>query len=255
MTRLDAHVKVLDDAVVARAKRRSLDALVYAPHFTALPTIRERAARYTDDDLLVVPGRELFAGHWTDRTHVLAVDPAEPIPDFITLEATMTELARQEATVVAPHPEFLSVSLDAADLRAYRETIDALEVYNPKLGRRHADRAKTLAGIFDYPGVGSSYAHLRGTVGEVWTELDRTVDSPGEVASALADGEIRRVVRRNGRGHRLRRLAEQAHLSYENSVEKVDRVLLSGREATHPDEPLYDGRFDHAIVSPPGLDR
>ncbi|PHQ46649.1 metal-dependent phosphoesterase, partial [Halorubrum sp. C3] len=37
-TRVDAHVKVLDDEVVARAKDRGIDALVYAPHFTRLPT-------------------------------------------------------------------------------------------------------------------------------------------------------------------------------------------------------------------------
>ncbi|MFW6320736.1 MAG: PHP domain-containing protein, partial [Halohasta sp.] len=54
------HTKILTDAVVDRAKRRGLDVLVYAPHFTRLPEIRRRAARYSDDDLLVVPAREIF---------------------------------------------------------------------------------------------------------------------------------------------------------------------------------------------------
>ena len=65
--RVDLHVKVLDERVVERAKARGLDALVYAPHFTRLPAIRARAARFSDDDLLVVPAREVFTGSWRDR--------------------------------------------------------------------------------------------------------------------------------------------------------------------------------------------
>jgi len=60
--RVDCHVKVLNERVVERAKRAGLDALVYAPHFTRLPEIRERAAAYSDDELLVVPAREVFTG-------------------------------------------------------------------------------------------------------------------------------------------------------------------------------------------------
>ncbi|PSP27587.1 metal-dependent phosphoesterase, partial [Halobacteriales archaeon QH_2_65_14] len=33
VTRVDPHVKILDDEVVRRAKRAGLDVLVYAPHF------------------------------------------------------------------------------------------------------------------------------------------------------------------------------------------------------------------------------
>ena len=43
-TRVDMHVKILSDEVVARAKRRGIDVLVYAPHFTRLPEIRRTAA-------------------------------------------------------------------------------------------------------------------------------------------------------------------------------------------------------------------
>jgi predicted metal-dependent phosphoesterase TrpH len=46
--RIDPHVKVLDDRVVRRAKARGIDAVVYAPHFTRLPEIRDRAARVPD---------------------------------------------------------------------------------------------------------------------------------------------------------------------------------------------------------------
>ena len=84
-TSVDPHVKVLGERVVARAKARGIDVLVYAPHFQHIDTIRERAARFTDDDLLVVPAREYFTGTWSNRKHVLAVDPDSPVPDFLSL--------------------------------------------------------------------------------------------------------------------------------------------------------------------------
>ena len=92
VTRVDLHVKVVDEDVVERAKAAGIDALVYAPHFEHLDTVRERAARFSDEELLVVPGREYFTGTWANRKHVLAVDPDDPVPDFLPLEATMAEL-------------------------------------------------------------------------------------------------------------------------------------------------------------------
>jgi len=65
-TRVDMHTKILTDEVTARAKRRGIDVLVYAPHFTRLPDIQRKAARYTDDELLVVPAREILPA--TGRT-------------------------------------------------------------------------------------------------------------------------------------------------------------------------------------------
>ncbi|USZ69065.1 PHP domain-containing protein [Halorussus salilacus] len=242
--RADLHVKVLDESVVARAKARGLDALVYAPHFTRLPEIRERAARFSDDDLLVVPGREVFTGTWRNRKHVLAVGLDDPVPDFVSLDDALAEFARQDAAVLVPHPEFLNVGLGGEDLRRYRDEIDAVETYNPKHWPHHDRRARELASDLDLPAFTSSYAHLRGTVGEAWTEFEGSFDSAADLAAALRSGVERRVVRRSGWSHRLRCGAEFAHLGWENSYEKVDRILLSGTEPTHPDHVAYDGRFE-----------
>ena len=242
--RADMHVKVLDGRVVERAKARGLDALVYAPHFTRLPDIRERAARFSDDDLLVVPAREVFTGSWRSRKHVLAVGLDDPVPDFVSFDDAMAEFARQEAAVLVPHPGFLSVSLSAADVAAHGETIDAVEAYNPKFWPHHRSRAQTLAAETELPSFASSYAHLRGTIGEVWTEFHAAVESGADLVSALKSGADRRVVHRKGWSHRLRCAAEFAHLGWENSYEKVDRLLLSGREPTHPEREAYDGRFE-----------
>ncbi|MFB6138156.1 MAG: PHP-associated domain-containing protein [Halobacteriaceae archaeon] len=243
-TRVDPHVKVLDGDVVARAKARGLDALVYAPHFTRLPAVERRAARFADEDLLVVPARELFTGSWRNRKHVLALGLDEPVPDFLTLEATMAELARQDATVLVPHPEFLTVSLDAGDVARFRDVLDAVEVYNPKHRRWDNRRARAIARESDLPTVGSSYAHLRGTVGEVWTALDAAVADGDDLAAALAGDVSRRVEHRSGRRHRLRCHAEFAHLAWENTWTKVARIAGPGRAATHPAQPTYGGRFD-----------
>ncbi|MFC6726015.1 PHP domain-containing protein, partial [Halobium palmae] len=88
------HAKVLDERVVARAKSRGIDVLVYAPHFVRLPDARETATRFSDDDLLVVPAREVFTGSWRDRKHVLAVGLSEPVPDFVELDAALAEFER-----------------------------------------------------------------------------------------------------------------------------------------------------------------
>ncbi|MFC6904685.1 PHP-associated domain-containing protein [Halalkalicoccus tibetensis] len=247
-TRVDPHVKILDEQVARRAKERGIDVLVYAPHFTRLPEIRERAARFSDDDLLVVPARELFTGSWRNRKHVLALDLDEPVPDFLTLEATLSELDRQDAVVLAPHPEFASVSLDVVDLNRRPELFDGVEVYNPKHLGKHNRRAREVARGTGLPAFGSSYAHLAPTVGEVWTEFEGSVDSAGELHGALRSGAPRRVFHRSGWTHELRRRTEFAHLFWENSVEKVDRLVLSGTEDTHPRHPAYGGRFDDGAV-------
>jgi hypothetical protein len=52
------------------------------------------------------------------------------------------------------------------------------------------------------------------------------------------------VFRRRGRSHALRCRAEFAHLAWENTWEKFERVLLSGMEPTHPRHIAYDGAFD-----------
>ena len=246
--RLDPHVKVLNDRIVERAKARELDAIVYAPHFVRWPEIRSQAERFSDSELLVVPGREVFTGDWRNRKHVLAVGLSDPVPDFITLEGAMAEFERQNAAVLAPHPDFATVSLEAHDLRAHRDQIHGIEVCNMKYLAPHGERSRELAREFDLPSFGSSYAHLPGSVGGVWTTFDRDLETAEGVVEALRDGAPRSVYRRNGAEHRLRCAAEFAHLFYENSWGKIDRLFLSGTEPTHPDHIAYEGRFDDVSV-------
>lgn len=247
-TRVDLHAKVLDDDVVRRAKAAGIDVLVYAPHFTRLPNIRERAAEFTDDELLVVPGRELFTGSWRDRKHVLAVGLEDPIPDFITLDAAVAELRRQDASVLVPHPGFLNVSLSPTDIERFRDDIAAVETHNPKHLPYHDRRASTLAEAYDVPQFASSYAHLPATVGSVWTEFETAVDSEAALVDALESGVPRQTYHQQGARYRLRSLAEKLHLGYENTWEKIDRLLLSGMEPTHPRHIAYEGRFDDVAV-------
>lgn len=245
--RVDPHVKILSESIVERAKRRGLDALVYAPHFTRLPDIEREAERYSDDELLIVPGREVFTGAWGNRRHVLALGLDEPVPDFIPLNTAMAEFRRQNATVLVPHPEFFTVGLTAADCRRYRGTIDAIEVYNPKHRAKHTDAAKRLADELAIPAFGSSYAHLPWTVGDVWTELDREITDEPDLLDGLVEGR-QRVCRLDGIGPSVRSTAEFAHLGWENSWKKFDRVVRSGMEPTHPRYEAYEGRFEDVSV-------
>lgn len=247
-TRVDFHVKLLDDRVVDRAKARGIDVLVYAPHFTRLPQIQARAARYSDDELLVVPAREIFTGSWRDRRHVLALGLDEPVPDFITLDGAITELARQDAAVLVPHPDFLSVSMSGHDVERFREDIDGVEVYNPKHLPHHNRRARRLADVHALPAIASSYAHLRRTVGEAWTHFEADLETETALVDALKSGVSRAVDHRKGVAHEGRCLLEKGHLGWENTWEKVDRLFLSGMEPTHPRHIFYDGRFDEIAV-------
>ncbi|WP_121741064.1 PHP-associated domain-containing protein [Natronorubrum halophilum] len=247
-TRVDCHVKVLDDAVVERGKAAGLDAIVYAPHFTRLPEIQRRAARYSSEDLLVFPAREVFTGSWRERKHVLAIGLEEPVPDFIPLETAMAEFERQGAAVLVPHPEFATVSLAEADLRAYGDVVDAVEIFNSKHLPSHNRRARELAETLGYPPFTSSYAHLPSSVGVAYTAFETAIETEADLVSALEDGVARRVVHHNG-GRRWRTMArELVHLGYENTWEKVDRLFLSGIEPTHPHHIAYDGRFDDVSV-------
>ncbi|MFC4988052.1 MULTISPECIES: PHP-associated domain-containing protein [Saliphagus] len=246
--RVDPHVKVLTDRVVERAIGAGLDAIVYAPHFTRLPEIRAAAAAYSSDDLLVIPAREVFTGSVADRKHVLAIGLREPVPDFITLDAAMAELERQGAAVLAPHPEFATVSLGREELARHRETVDAIEVYNPKHLPRHNRRARAIADAFDYPPFGSSYAHLPSTVGIAYTAFDRAIDGAEGLVEAFHDDAPRRVVHETGVGRWATTARELGHLGWENSWEKIERLFLKGMEPTHPDHIAYGGAFDDVAV-------
>lgn len=243
-TRVDMHVKTLDEQVVRRAKARGLDVLVYAPHFVRLPEIRAAAAQFSDDELLVVPAREVFTGSWRTRRHLLALGLTDPVPDFITLDGALEEFDRQDAAVVVPHPELLNVSMSHENIAANRSAIDAVETYNAKCQPPQNRRGQRIVASLDLPEFGSSYAHLRSTVGEAWTEFDFTIGGEADLVDALRTGLPRRVGHRSGLSHRLQSLAEFSHLGFENSWGKIDRLLLSGMEPTHPRQVAYEGRFD-----------
>ena len=65
---------------------------------------------------------------------------------------------------------------------------------------------------------------------------------------ALKSGVPRRTYHQRNPRFRTRELAEKAHLAYENTWEKVDRLLLSGMEPTHPRHIAYGGEFDDVAV-------
>ena len=245
---VDLHVKVLDDGVVERAKARGLDALVYAPHFTRLPEIRRQAAAFSDEELTVFPAREIFTGTWHQRRHVLALGLDEPIPDFITFDGAMRELDRQDAAVLVPHPGFLNVSLGLDDIKAYENVIDALEVYNPKQLSHHRDRAQSFASETGHEPFASSYAHVRGTVGEAYVTFAEAFEDVAALSAGLQNDLERSLFHRDGASHDFRRAVEWAHLGLENTWGKFDRLMLQGTEPTHPDHVAYGGRFDDVRV-------
>jgi predicted metal-dependent phosphoesterase TrpH len=243
-TRVDLHVKVLSDEVVACAKARGIDVIVYAPHFTRFDEIRSRAAQFSDEELLVIPAREIFTGGWQTRRHILAIGLDQPVPDFISLTGALDALDRQDAATLIPHPEFMNVSCSESDIQAHADAIDAVEVYNFKSPGWTNARGISLIAETNHHPFGSSYAHLPGSVGRVWTTFDYAINSEADLVEALKSGVSRRVYHERGLMYTAHELAEFAHLIYENSWKKLDRLFLSGMEPTHPQHIAYNGQYD-----------
>ncbi|MFB6253791.1 MAG: PHP-associated domain-containing protein [Halobacteriaceae archaeon] len=250
-SRFDLHTKVLNTEIIERAKARGLDGLVYAPHFTRLSSIKREIEQYDVEDFCIIPGREVFTGNWRNRKHVLALGLEDPIPDFITLAGAMDEFQRQGAVVLVPHPDYFTVGLNEDDIQEYQSQIVGIETYNPKYWNRHQKRAQRLATTYNLPEFGSSYAHLSKTVGEVWTTFDTRISTEDELLDALTDTTTRTVSHRSGPHHELRCFLEFGHLLWENTWQKVDRVMLSGLEPTHPRHVAYEDRFESVAVDQP----
>jgi predicted metal-dependent phosphoesterase TrpH len=247
-TRVDCHIKTLSPSVIARAAARGVDAVVYAPHFTPLPEIEATAAAYHDAPVTVIPGREIFTGGWRSRRHILAVGMTEPVPDFIELEAALDALTDQGATVLVPHPGFATVSLGAAEVAAYADRLDAIEVENFKSRRRHNRRARAIAADSDLPTFGSSYAHLPASVGATVTVFEAALPDADAVISAIGGTGARRIETLDDAQSQLQGILEFSHLGWENTVQKLRRVGSPAPAATHPRAPLYCGEFDSASV-------
>lgn len=242
--RIDPHVKVLDDRVKASAIANGVDAIVYAPHYTPWPSIVEQARRYSDEELLVVPAREVFTGGMTDRRHVLALDLEYPVPDFLDLETTMDILAKQDACVIAPHPGYLSMSLSLSDLLRYQAQFHAVEVYNPKFLPWHEARASRIAERIGAPKLASSYAHLRRSVGSVSIEVGSSLECPADVIAAIRTGDITAINISTAPRRWQVSLGELMHLGWENTIQRLARALRADLPPTHPSSPLYDQYYE-----------
>ncbi len=244
---IDPHVKILNDSVVKRAKARGVDAVVYAPHFTPLPDIQASARKYSDDEFLVLPAREIFTGTWKNRKHILALDLAAPVPDFIHLDTAFTELTRQQAIILIPHPLFANISLSRRDVKEYQQDIHGVEVNNLKHLWYHNTRAESVISAVNLPEFGSSYAHLCGSIGEVTTIFPNCAPERTAILSSIRDGSPRKVEARSGVWHQVRRSAEVSHLLYENTIQKLLHTVHDSRTTT-PNNPLYEGKFDDDAV-------
>lgn len=237
--RIDTHVKVLSPPIRERAIDRGVDGVVYAPHFTPWPAIVERARALATEDFVVVPAREIFAGSWRTRQHVLALDLEEPVPDFLPLEETMRRLATQDACVVVPHPSYLTMSMDRAAIDRYADQIDAIEILNGRFLPWHGPRARQIADHHDVPALAASYAHLPHTVATAWAELAPTDAAADAVVEAIRSGDIEGIGHHGRLVRGLSTTAELGHLVYENTVRKLRQSVQSEPVPTHPTAPLY----------------
>lgn len=248
-TRVDPHIKILSEEVVERAKNNDIDFLVYAPHFKDLNTIKKQCKKYSSDDVKIIPGRELFTGHWSNRNHLLAIGLSSPIPDFIPLENAILEIKKQDAALLVPHPTFLTVGLSENKILSYQEYIDSIEVYNPKYWEHHIEISNKIAKELDIKPFCSSYAHIIYSIGETFIEFQNDFQNGNDVVEAIKNDQKPSLYRKNDIRHSIISKTEFFHnLLYEDTWEKFERVCLSDMEKTHPRQSYYDDRFEDMCV-------
>lgn len=248
-TRVDPHIKILSEDVVDRAKDNDIDVLVYAPHFKDLNTIRRECKKFSCDDITIIPGRELFTGHWSNRNHILAIGLSTPIPDFIPLKDAILEIKKQDAALLIPHPEFLTVGLSEENISFYQEHIDCIEVYNPKYWTKHSNISEKISTRKNIKPFCSSYAHIKYTIGESHMKYTSNIHTESDLVEALKNDHDYSLYKKNDMRHKFISKTEFFHnLLYEDTWEKFQRVCLSGIEKTHPKQGYYDSRFNDLCI-------
>jgi len=184
--------------LAAYARKRGLDGVAITDHDTLKGAIQ--IARRLDS-LLVIPGMEVSAR----GGHVLALNPATPIPKGLSLKETVQRIHEAGGIAIVAHPTSLPKVFPTRLRDAH---LDAVEVINSRSIPFHllTHLNRMIAVKFHLPQTGGSDAHHPWEVGLAYT-LVEAEPKVGEVLQAIKRGDVRPFGRPIPWGMRVRRAA------------------------------------------------
>lgn len=174
-------------------QRTDLDLVAITDHDRVDGAARAAAMhREGDYHYQLVIGEEVT----TRSGHVVGLFLSERVPPFRPVAETVERIHAQGGLAIAAHPLGIALSLGSGSLRRLQADpredrhLDAVELVNPSLGGRlrHRALAELNAAELHLPGLGSSDAHILGTVGSAWTWFAGTTAT--EFREALASGAV-----------------------------------------------------------------
>jgi hypothetical protein len=170
--------------LIETARRLGLERLAITDH-NAFEGARE-ATRL--DPELIIPGEEIM----TTGGELLAYYVQELVPPGLSPERTIEILRQQGAVISVAHPfdGLRAGSWDEAHLRRILPLVDAVEVFNARVGSAaHNRRAAAFASAAGVPGTAGSDAHAYFEVGRTVIRLPSFQDADG-LRAALPAAEV-----------------------------------------------------------------
>jgi len=175
---------MLPARLIETARRRALQRLAITDH-NAFEGARQ-AVRI--DPELIIPGEEIM----TTGGELLAYYVQELVPPGLTPEGTIEILRQQGAVISIAHPfdALRAGSWDEAELRQILPLVDAVEVFNSRVGSAGQNRrAAELAAAIGKPGTAGSDAHAYFEVGRTAVRLPAFHDAD-TLRAALPAAEV-----------------------------------------------------------------
>lgn len=173
------------DDILEAALKKGLDGFAICDHDTVEGGLAcEKRALELGFDLTVIPGVEVTCS----KGHILVLGINQNIEPFLSPEETIERARILGGTVIIPHP-FKRSSHGIGSFEGL--DIDAVEVFNSRCLFNNANRKAAIeAKRLGIPGVAGSDSHIPEMVGQAYTEIDASENTPRAVLKAIRDGKV-----------------------------------------------------------------
>ncbi|ADI73461.1 PHP domain protein [Methanohalobium evestigatum Z-7303] len=173
------------ESIISFAEKNGLDAVAICDHDTVEGGIEGlKVAKKLGSKITVIPGIEVTS----TKGHILVLGVDKNIEPHLTPEETIKAARKSGGVVIVPHPFKISSQgigfVDGID-------IDAVEVLNSRcFTDKPNDEARRAAQLHNIPEAGGSDSHIPDTVGQTYTIVEVSENTPEAIISAIKNGTI-----------------------------------------------------------------
>ena len=173
------------DDILEAARNRGLEGLAICDHDTIEGGLAcEIRALELGLEISVIPGVEVTSS----KGHILVLGVREDIEPLLSPEETIRRARKLGGTVIIPHP-FKRSSHGIGSFEGL--DIDAVEVFNSRCLFNGANRKAAIeAKRLEISGVAGSDSHIPEMVGQAYTEIDASENTPEAVLRAIREGNV-----------------------------------------------------------------